>query len=190
MARHLQDLLHKREEMIMQQACATDELGVRASIGQGFHLLKTCFERAIVTWLIELGVRIGWAITVIPALINLAPVLLLTMQIGIVICAVLTLLATGITSLFVKPVFAWLIDAVFGLPLFVLVTLSPIFFLSERLAPCSTASITRAGSLLKPMEFGRSCMFINPLQEVFDNQRLLCQRFLCRDESIQNMLGR
>ena len=44
--------------------------------------------------------------------------------------AVPALLAAGIASLFVDTVFAWIIGAIFGLPFFVLVTASPIIFLS------------------------------------------------------------
>jgi len=40
------------------------------------------------------------------------------------------LLAAGIASLFVSTIFAWLIGAVIGLPLFILVTFAPITFLS------------------------------------------------------------
>ena len=40
------------------------------------------------------------------------------------------MLAAGIASLFVDTVFAWIIGAIFGLPLFILVTASPIIFLS------------------------------------------------------------
>jgi hypothetical protein len=115
---------------VMYQACAVDGLGVWASIRLGFKLLKTRFERVIVTWLIWLAVRLAWTIAIIPALIILSPLLLLTVPIGIVIAGVPTLLAAGIASLFVAPTFAWIIGAVFGLPLFLLVMLSPIFFLS------------------------------------------------------------
>jgi type III secretory pathway component EscV len=40
------------------------------------------------------------------------------------------MLVAGIASLFVTSVFAWVIGAIFGFPVFILVTLSPIFFLS------------------------------------------------------------
>jgi uncharacterized membrane protein len=60
----------------------------------------------------------------------LAPVILLTMLAGIVAGGLVTLLAAGIASLFVSPIFAWIIGVVFGLPLFIIVTFSPIIFLS------------------------------------------------------------
>lgn len=115
---------------VMYQACGVDGLGAWASIGQGFRLLRTRFERVIVTWLVWLGVRLGWGIALIPLMILLAPVLLLTLLIGVVVASVPTLLGAGIASLFVGDVFAWIIGALFGFPLFLVVTLSPLFFLS------------------------------------------------------------
>ncbi len=115
---------------VMHQACVVDGLGVLASIHQGFSLLKTRFSRVFVTWLTWLAVRIAWTLAVIPVFILLSPVILLTMVAGIVIGAIPTLLVAGIASQFVSTVFAWIIGAVFGLPLFVLVTFSPISFLS------------------------------------------------------------
>jgi hypothetical protein len=115
---------------VMVQACAIDGLGVWASIGQGFRLLKTRFSRVIVTWLVSLGVRLIWTLGSLLALIFLSPVILLTMLAGVLVGGLLTVLTAGIASLFVSPIFAWIIGAVFGLPLFIIVTFSPITFLS------------------------------------------------------------
>jgi len=115
---------------VMRQACVVDGLCVGASIRQGFVLLKTRFNRVFITWLTWLAVRIAWTFAVIPAFILLSPVILLSMVGGIVIGAIPTVLVAGIANQFVSTVFAWIIGAVFGLPLFVLVTFSPIIFLS------------------------------------------------------------
>jgi hypothetical protein len=115
---------------VMRQACAVDGLGVGASIRQGFRLLKIRFDKVFATWLVWLGVRLLWTVAILPAMIILSPVILLTMLAGIVIGAILALLVAGIASLFVSPIFAWIIGVIFGLPLFVLVTFSPITFLS------------------------------------------------------------
>ena len=115
---------------VMHQACAVDGLGVMTSIRQGFSLLKTRFNRVFITWLTWLAVRIAWTFAVIPAFILLSPVILLSMIAGIVSGAIPTVLVAGIANQFVSTLFAWIIGAVFGLPLFVLVTFSPITFLS------------------------------------------------------------
>ena len=115
---------------VMRQACAVDGLGVGASIRQGFSLLKIRFDKVFITWLVWLAIRFAWAILIIPAILILSPLLLFTMLAGIVIGAIPALLAAGIASLFVNTVFAWIIGAIFGLPLFALVTFSPIIFLN------------------------------------------------------------
>lgn len=115
---------------VMRQACAVDGLGVGASIHMGFSLLRTRFERVFITWLTWLAIRVAWTIAIIPVIILLSPVLLLSMMAGAVIGAVPALVVAGIASQFVSTVFAWIIGAVFGFPLFVLVTFSPISFLS------------------------------------------------------------
>ena len=115
---------------VMRQACAVDGLGVGASIRQSFSLLKIRFDKVFITWLVWLAIRFAWAILIIPAILILSPLLLFTMLAGIVIGAIPALLAAGIASLFVSPIFAWIIGAIFGLPLFALVTFSPIIFLN------------------------------------------------------------
>jgi hypothetical protein len=115
---------------VMHQACAVDGLGVGASLRQGFRLLRIRFSEVLITWLVWLAVRLAWAVALIPVAIILTPLLLPSMLAGIVVGAVLALLATGIASLFVSPIFAWLIGVVVGLPVFLLVTFAPINFLS------------------------------------------------------------
>jgi len=115
---------------VMRQACAVDGLGVGASIRHGFVLLKTRFDRVFITWLTWLATRVAWTIAIIPLSILLSPVLLISMVAGVVIAAVPTLLVAGIANQFVNTIFAWSIGAIFGFPVFVLVTFSPIIFLS------------------------------------------------------------
>jgi hypothetical protein len=115
---------------VMRQACAVDGLGVGASIQQGFVLLKTRFDRVVITWLTWLAARVAWIIVIIPVSIVLSPVLLISMVAGTVIAAVPTMLIAGIANQFVSTVFAWIIGAVFSFPVFVMVTFSPIIFLS------------------------------------------------------------
>lgn len=114
---------------VMHRACAVDGLGVSASIRQGVHLLRTRLAEVIITWLVWLAVRLVWALALIPVIILLSPVLLLSMLVGFATGAVPALLAAGIASQFVSPLFAWLIGVVVGLPLFLLVTFAPINFL-------------------------------------------------------------
>jgi hypothetical protein len=115
---------------VMHQACGVDGLSVGASIRQGFGLLKIQPGKVILTWLVWLAVRLVWTIALLPVMIILSPLMLLTIPAGIVIGAVPALLAAGIASQFVSPIFAWILGALFGFPLFFLVTFAPLFFLS------------------------------------------------------------
>ena len=115
---------------VMRQACAVDGLGIGASIRQGFILLKTCFDKVFITWLTWLAVRVACMLAILPAIILLSPILLISLIAGTVIAAVPTMLVAAFANLFVSTVFAWVIGVIFSLPVFILVTLSPIFFLS------------------------------------------------------------
>jgi len=137
---------------VMHQACAVDGLSVGASIRQAFHLLRTRFGGVMVTWLVWITVRLVWAFALIPVIITLSPALLLSMMVGIAIGAVPTLLAAGIASQFVSPLFAWLIGTVFGLPLFLVVTFAPITFLSGLVEAFKSSFWTLSYREFRPLE--------------------------------------
>jgi hypothetical protein len=137
---------------VMHQACAVDGIGVGASILQGFRLLRTRFAAVIITWLVWLAVRLVWIFALIPVIILLSPVLLLSMLAGIAVGAVPGLLAAGIASLFVSPIFAWLIGAVFGFPLFLVVTFAPINFLSGIVEVFKSSFWTLSYREFRPLE--------------------------------------
>lgn len=115
---------------VMFQAAGVDGLGVWASIRQGFRLLRTSFSKVMVTWLVWLAIRLGWMFLAIPAAILLTPLLILSFMIGVLVAVVPFLLSAWIASLFVSQLFAWIIGAVVGLPLLLLVTLAPLTLLS------------------------------------------------------------
>jgi hypothetical protein len=137
---------------VMHQACAVDGLGVGASIRQGFRLLRTHFGEVIITWLVWLAVRLVWTFALIPVVILLSPVLLLSVMAGVALGAVPALLATGIASLYVSPLFAWLIGVVFGLPLFLVVTFAPITFLSGLVEVFKSSFWTLSYREFRPLE--------------------------------------
>lgn len=116
--------------LVMHQACGVDGMGVRASIRQGFVLLKTRFVRIIGTWLAWLAVRLVWMIALIPLMVVFFPVIILTMLVGGLISVIIALPVVGIASLYASTVFAWIIGGIFALPLFFVITFSPLFFLS------------------------------------------------------------
>lgn len=141
---------------VMHQACAVDGLSVGASIRQGFRLLRTRFSEVLITWLVWLAVRLAWAVALIPVVIILSPLLLLSMLAGIAVGAVPALLAAGIASLFVSPIFAWLIGVVVGLPVFLLVTFAPINFLSGLVEVFKSSFWTLSYRDFRPLESAAS----------------------------------
>ena len=115
---------------VMRRACAVDGLGVGASLRMGFRLLRVRFDKLALTWLVWIGIRLAWMIISIPVVLVLSPLLLLTLLAGAVVGAIPALLATGITSIFSGGAIPWIIGAIVALPLFILVTLSPLIFVS------------------------------------------------------------
>jgi hypothetical protein len=139
---------------VMYQACAVDGLGIWASIRQGFSLLKNRFGRVMLTWLAWMAVRLGWMIALIPVVIVLFPVLLFTMLVGILIAGLPALLTTWIANQFVTPIFAWIMGVIFGLPLFALVTISPILFLSGLVETFKSSFWTLSYREFRPLSGG------------------------------------
>jgi len=115
---------------VMRRGCAVDGLGVWASIRQGFRLLRTQFDKVALTWLVSIGVRLVWTLAIIPVFILLIPVMILTIMLGVLVAGIPSLVATWIASLFVGPIFAWVIGLVVGIPLFLILAFSPVIFLS------------------------------------------------------------
>jgi len=111
------------------RACVLEGLGVRASLRRGFEVVRQNWKSVGLMWLIMLGLGIGWAIASILAFIMLIPVMLATALGGIIVGGLPGLLVVGITSLFLGQPLPWLVGAVVGLPLFLLVAFSPVIFI-------------------------------------------------------------
>lgn len=115
---------------VMQRACAVDGLGVFASIRRGLRLLRARFKEVMVTWLLELGIRIVWTVLLVPVVFLLVPVLLITVMAGIMAGVVPGLLTGWIAGWFASPVFAWIIGLLFALPVITVIAFAPVTFVS------------------------------------------------------------
>jgi hypothetical protein len=80
-------------------------------------------------WLIMIAVRIAWGLGLLVALILCIPLLLVTGLAGILVGGLPTLLVGGISSLFLSGPLPWIVGLIAGLPFFLLVAFSPLFFL-------------------------------------------------------------
>jgi hypothetical protein len=111
------------------RACALEGLGVRASLRRGFEIVRQNWKNVGLMWLIMIGLGIGWAIASILIFIVMIPAMVVTALAGIIAGGLPGLLFVGITSLFLGQPLPWLVGAIIGLPLFLLVTFSPVIFI-------------------------------------------------------------
>ncbi|MCP4540968.1 MAG: hypothetical protein GY832_27855 [Chloroflexi bacterium] len=120
------DLLKK----FFWRACALENLGVLDSIREGFNMVRHHLKDVGIMWLIMIGVRIGWAITMIVTFIVLLPVTLLLVLVGGVLGGLPALLIGGLVGLFIQGPVPWIIGGLIGLPIFILILAAPWLFLS------------------------------------------------------------
>lgn len=139
------------------RACALEQVGVREALRQGWNMVRKNIGSVLLMWLVMFGVRLAYAIFLILALFILLPVFAITFLFGIIVGGLPTLLVGGISSLFLNGYLPWIVGAIFGLPLFLLVTFSPLIFLGglERTFASSVWTLTyrelRTKSSLTPV---------------------------------------
>jgi hypothetical protein len=111
------------------RTCALEELGVIEAISQGFGLVRQHLKDVAIMWLIMVGVQIGLTIVMIAGVIVLLPVILLLIVVGGVLGGAPALLVGGLASLFFEGAVPYILGAVVGLPIFILVMAAPWLFL-------------------------------------------------------------
>ena len=104
------------------RACVLEGLGVTAAIRQGYAVVRQNLKDVGLMWLIMLGLRIGWVIVMIP-------VVLLLLVVSGAVGGLLALLAGGLTGLAFEGPTPWIVAAVVGIPIFIMVMVAPLAFL-------------------------------------------------------------
>jgi hypothetical protein len=105
-----------------------EDKGVVESMRQAGALIKRNWKNVGLMWLVVLGLKIGWAIVFFVLMFPLLAVSILTAVGGLLAAILPTLAAAGIASLLSAPDYwPWVFAAIIGLPLFFVVTFSPIF---------------------------------------------------------------
>lgn len=104
--------------------------GILASIRRGVIVIRRNFQEVIATWLIWLGARILWFVLIIAVIVILAPLLLGSVVAGVLLGLVPALLTLGIAGMYVQGITPWVLAGLAALPVFVVVTLSPVIFVS------------------------------------------------------------
>jgi hypothetical protein len=113
---------------IVRRACVMDDMGVIASIGKGVAMVKHHLKDVGITWLLWIAIRILYAPAVILVALILMPVLFFFLLAGVLLSLIPMALATGIASLYIHGVAPWIVGFIAGLPLFILVTITPLLF--------------------------------------------------------------
>jgi len=134
------------------RACALEKLGVVEAIRQGFGVVIKHWQDVLIMWLIMIGVRIGWAITMIAAIIVLFPIILLLIVIGGVLGGLPALLVWGVANLFLEGAVPWILAAVVGIPIFALVMSLPFLFLGGLMEVFKSSTWTLTYRELRALE--------------------------------------
>jgi len=108
-----------------------EDKGVMESMRQASALVKRNWKNVGLMWLVVLGLKIGWTIVFFVLMFPLLAVSILTAVGGLLAAILPTLAAAGIASLLSAPGYwPWAFAAIIGLPLFFVVTFSPIFLVA------------------------------------------------------------
>ena len=113
----------------VKRACILDNLGITASLRKGFKVLRENPKQVITVWIIWIGIRILWIPLSFVLMILTAPLLLLTILLGMVAGAVSGIVVAGFSSLFVGGATPWIMGAIVAIPIFILIIISPMLFL-------------------------------------------------------------
>jgi len=108
---------------IVHRACVLEDLGVIESIRRGWELLRQRLGDAVIMGLILFALGLGAAIIMIP-------VVILVFVVAAIIGGLPALLIGAITNLFVQGYVPWVLAALVGMPIFFLVVIVPLGFLS------------------------------------------------------------
>ena len=106
-----------------RRVCVLEKVGIGESLRQGFAMAKQNWKDVGLMWLITVGISIGWAFIIIPAV-------LLLIAVGAVVSGTAGLVARGLIGLVMGNIAAWIVAALVALPIFILVIALPIAFLN------------------------------------------------------------
>lgn len=106
-----------------RRACVLGGMGVIESIQEGSRFVRRHLKDVGIMWLLMIGLGIVWIIVMIPLFIAL-------LLVGAMIGGLPALLLGGLTSLIAKGAAPWILAAVVGIPVFLLVVAAPALFLS------------------------------------------------------------
>jgi hypothetical protein len=111
------------------RACALEGLGVFDAIREGFGLVRRHLGDVLIMGLIMIGIRIGWVIAMVAITIVLLPAIILLIILAVLLGGAPALVVFGIASLLFEGAVPFILAAMIGLPIFILVVALPWLFL-------------------------------------------------------------
>ena len=115
---------------VIRRACVLEDQSLLSSIRQGISLTRQHIKDIALLWMTWVGLLILWVPLVLPVIILLVPFLLVTMLVGIALGGISTALVAGIADLFISGGTPWIMGGLAGLPVFIVVMISPILFVN------------------------------------------------------------
>lgn len=107
---------------LFRRACAIEGLGVFGSIRRGLAVAWQQPVDILPVWLVSIGVTVAWPLFVLP-------VAALMLVLAVLLGGAAGLLVGGISSLALDGLAPWIVGAVVGFPVFLLVLAAPLIFL-------------------------------------------------------------
>jgi len=137
---------------VIRRACAVEGLGAIASIRRGVATVKGHLREVVVVWLIWISTRLLWMFAAVPVMIVISPVMLLSIALGAALGGVPAAGVGGVLSLLLDGPFPWIVGGVVGLPIFIVVTIAPMLFLSGLVEVFKSNTWTLAYRELRALE--------------------------------------
>jgi hypothetical protein len=136
----------------IRRSCALEEQSLLVSIRQGIMLTKHHLKDIGPLWLVWMSLRLLWVLLAVPVLILFVPFLLLTFPLGVALGGMPAALVAAAVYLFIGGATPWIMGMLAGLPIFIVVMISPILFVSGLLEIYMSSIWTLAYRDLKAME--------------------------------------
>lgn len=114
----------------ISRAIAIDDAGVGEAFKKGWAMLAHNFKNSFLTWLVMLGMGIGFGFACILAFFILIPAFAVLALPGTIVGAIPAAIAYGITSIFASGPLVWVIAGMVFISFFFLVVFSPTSLLS------------------------------------------------------------
>ena len=127
-----------------RRTCVLENLGVFDAIRDGFDVVKRHLKDAVIMELIMIGLGLALALLMIP-------VAILLLILGIVVIAPVALVVGGLAAFLGGPVM-WILAAIFGIPLLILVMGAPLLFLNGLIEVFKSSTWTLTYRELRALE--------------------------------------